>query len=92
MPASDRSWAVLLEEAEHALEALLVVVDRLFELVLLAVVLVLVVTVDRFADLLDETGEPDLRRTQDRPADTLIELEPELMTRTVFARVGILHD
>ena len=32
------------------------VVDRLFELVLLAVVLVLVVTVDRFADLLDETG------------------------------------
>ena len=48
--------AVLLEEAEHALEALLVVVDRLFELVLLAVVLVLVVTVDRFADLLDETG------------------------------------
>ena len=48
--------SVLLEEAEHALQTLLVVVNRLFELMLLAVVLVLVVTVDRFADLLDETG------------------------------------
>ena len=48
--------AVLLEEAEHALETLLVVVDRLFKLMLFAVVLVLVVAVDRFADLLDKTG------------------------------------
>ena len=48
--------AVLLKEAEHALQALLVVVDRLFKLVLLAVVLVLVVAVDRLTDFLDETG------------------------------------
>ena len=48
--------AVLLKEAEHALQALLVVVNRLFKLVLLAVVLVLVVAVDRLTDLLDETG------------------------------------
>ena len=48
--------AVLLEEAEHALQTLLVVVDRLFKLMLFAVVLVLVVAVDRFADLLDEAG------------------------------------
>ena len=48
--------AVLVEEAEHALQALLVVVDGLLELMLLAVVLMLVMAVDRFADLLDETG------------------------------------
>ena len=48
--------AVLLEEAEHALQTLLVVVNRLFKLVLFAVVLVLVVAVDRLTDLLDEAG------------------------------------
>ena len=47
---------VLVEEAEHALQALLVVVDGLFELMLLAVVLMLVMAVNRLADLLDETG------------------------------------
>ena len=42
--------AELVEEAEHALQTLLMVVNRLFELMLLAVVLVLVMTVNRLAD------------------------------------------
>ena len=46
----------LVEEAEHALQTLLVVVDRLFQLMLLAVELVLVVAVNRLADLLDQAG------------------------------------
>ena len=48
--------AVLLEEAEHTLQALLMIVDGLFELMLLTVVLVLVMAVGRLADLLDEAG------------------------------------
>ena len=48
--------AVLLEEAEHALQALLMIVDGLFELMLLTVVLMLVMAVGRLADLLDEAG------------------------------------
>ncbi len=62
--------AELVEEAEHALQTLLMVVNRLFELMLLAVVLVLVMTVNRLADLLDQTGKRYLRRFQDQPADT----------------------
>ena len=62
--------AELVEEAEHALQTLLMVVNRLFELMLLAVVLVLVMTVNRLADLLDQTGSDTLRRFQDQPADT----------------------
>ena len=48
--------AELVEEAEHALQTLLVVVDWLFQLMLLAVELVLVVAVNRLADLLDQAG------------------------------------
>ena len=48
--------AELVEEAEHALQTLLVIVDRLFQLMLLAVELVLVVAVNRLADLLDQAG------------------------------------
>ena len=50
-----KARAVFLEEPEHALEALLMVFDLLVELVLFAVVFVLVVAVNRFADLLDDT-------------------------------------
>ena len=81
--------AVLLEEAEHALQTLLVVVNRLFKLVLFAVVLVLVVAVGSpiFSTRPEARPSPDSRST----SWYLIELEPELMTRTVFAIVGILH-
>ncbi len=90
MPASEQVRAVLLEEAEHALQTLLVVVNLLFKLVLFAVVLVLVVAVHWLTDLLDEAEarpSPDSRST----SWYLIQLEPELMTRTVFAIMGILH-
>lgn len=43
----------LIEEAENALQTLLVVVNRLFQLMLFTVELVLVVAVNRLADLLD---------------------------------------
>ena len=52
--------AEFLEEAEDALEAGLVIRNRLLELMLLAVVLVHVVAVARFADLLDEAGDDAL--------------------------------
>ena len=48
--------AELVEEAEHALQTLLVVVNRLFKLMLFAVELMLVVAVNRLADLLDQAG------------------------------------
>ena len=80
----------LVEEAEHALQTLLVVVDRLFQLMLLAVELVLVVAVNRLADLLDQAGSNTFTGFKINQL-ILIELEPELMTRTVFAIVGILH-
>jgi hypothetical protein len=46
--------AVLAEEIEDALETLLVIVDGLFQLMLFAIEFMLVVTVDRLADLLDQ--------------------------------------
>ena len=46
----------LIEEAENALQTLLVVVNRLFQLMLFTVELVLVVAVNRLADLLDQAG------------------------------------
>ncbi len=49
-------WTEFVEEAEHTLQTLLVIVNRLLKLVLLTIELMLVVAVNRFADLLDEAG------------------------------------